>query len=596
MVEKNKKKQTPLNIESFVKASKGEISYDLIIENIRLVNVLTNEIYQSDIGIIDTHIVNISDSLQNKKSKKRIDGKGKYAIPGFIDCHMHLESSMLKPSEFAKAIISLGTLSLVADPHEIANVLGKKGIIELKKICKSIPLNIDIMIPSTVPSAPGYENSGAEIISDDIEDLFDNYSFSGLGEVMDFNGVVDGDLKMLSIISSARERNKIIDGHSSILSGDKLQSFISTGITSDHTIITVDTILEKLRLGMWVQIQERFITPDLMNFLENFPVQDRIIIVTDDVPAGKLNEFGHLNGLLKKAVSYGLSPLKAIRYVTLNPATRMQKMDQGIIAPGAKADILLLDNLEEFLPTDVFFDGKLIAKDGKILVDIVDSKFDDFCLHSMNMHPVTSDNFNIYCKDKNVNNVKVNVIEQDNRTTHTVKKIITCPVKNGIVENDGLMKMTIFNRYSGNNEHSSCFISNVGKFKGALATTYAHDCHNLVIYSSNDEDATIAANKIITSGGGIVAVLDGDIIGFLPLPIAGLISNEKKEDVFSNYNEISKLATTVMGLSHEAPLNFITLMALAVSPEIKLTNKGLLDVVNKKFIPVVIESAQGEKK
>ena len=570
----------------------GSIPYDLIIENVLIVNILTDEIYHSDIGIIDGYIVNISESLNGKQSKKRVDGNGKYAVPGYIDCHMHLESSMLKPSEFAKSIISLGTVSLVADPHEIANVLGKKGVIELQRICKTLPLTIDIMVPSTVPSAPGFENSGAEITSDDIEDLFDNYSFSGLGEVMDFNGVVESDPKMLSIIKAARERDKIIDGHSSILSGDKLQSFIASGITSDHTIMTPTSVLEKLRLGMWVQIQERFITQELMSFLNNFPVQDRIIIVTDDVPAGRLNKAGHLNGLLTKAVSYGLSPFKAIRYVTLNPATRMQKEHQGIIAPDAKADILLLNNLEDFTPSDVFIDGKLVAKNKKIMIDIPESKFDSFCFDTMNMKNIVTSDFNIFCKDRNCTSVKVNVIEQDGKTTRTIKKIMQCDVKNGIVENNGLMKMSVFNRYSGNNEHYSCFISNVGKFKGALATTYSHDCHNLVVYSSNNEDATIASNKIISSGGGIVAVLDGEVIGFLPLPIAGLLSNENKEVVFSMYNEISDLAKNVMKLDHEAPLNFITLMALAVSPEIKLTNKGLLDVVNKKFIPVVIEPSK----
>lgn len=574
-------------IKNIIGASMGLILFDYVIENVKIVNVLTNEIYKSDIGIKDGFIVNISDNLKNFDSKNRYDGKGKYAVPGYIDCHMHLESSMMIPSEFSSTVIPLGTVNVIADPHEIANVFGKKGVIAINDACSNIPLKVDLMAPSTVPSAPNFENSGAEITADDIAILFDEHNLAGLGEVMDFNGVVSQDSKMTSIIKAARDRKVIIDGHSSILKGQKLQAFIASGINSDHTIMTPEVVTEKLRNGMWVQIQDSFITPELIQFLNNFPVQDRIMIVTDDVSVGKLNNKGHLNYLLKKAVSYGLDPLKAIRYVTVNPASRMMKQYSGIISPGAIADVLLLDNLVDFTPSEVFIDGVLVSKNGKMLIKKVDSDFSSIDFNSINMNKTTSSDF-IIRDDNNVNSkVSVNVIRQDGATTRTKHEVLECACNNGIIEQGNLMKMTVFNRYSGNNEHFSGLISNIGHFKGALATTYAHDCHNLVVYSSNDEDASLAANKLITSGGGIVAFLNGVEIGFLSLPIGGILSKEDKNNVFYKYNHIEKIVVEKMGLKHEAPLSFITLMALAVSPDIKLTDMGLLDVVGKKFIPIV---------
>ena len=580
--------------KEIIDSAMGRQPFDLLIKNVHLVNSITMEIINSFIGITDGKIAWIGNEEKGHSAKAIYDGKGCFALPGYIDGHMHLESSMMVPSHFANTVLPKGTTSVVADPHEIANVFGMLGIRELRKQVRTLPLKVTIMIPSTVPSLPNFETSGKSIEPEDISALLDEDPKAGLGEVMDFNGIAAGDERMLKIVNEAAKRDRVIDGHSSLLTGDSLQAFIDCGIDSDHTIMTSQTVVEKLRLGMYVQIQESFITPTLMETLNNLSINDRIMLVTDDVPIKRLVTKGHVDHLLRSAVKAGLNPLKAIRFVTLNPAMRMGFKDRGALTPSKCADIILVDNLTSFNAQAVFVDGKLIAKNGNMVKPISPIPFDKALFSSMHLNSVTSDIFKIKSEKVENGTATVNVIAQDGKTIRTWLDTQTVSITQGILNQEKLMKMTIIVRHGKSQKPSVGFIDGQENFIGALATTYAHDSHNLIIYSGNDEDAVIAANALIECGGGIVAVNKGEILEILPLPIAGLMGNFESSENLNKYQTLSDIATNVLHLKHREPLNFITLMALAVSPEVKLTDKGLLDVVHKKFLPLILSEKESE--
>jgi adenine deaminase len=568
-----------------IQACMGKIPFDIAICDAQLVNVLTDEIYDADIGIAGDQFAYIGRFQAEHQALKMIDGKRRFAVPGLIDSHMHLESSMMTPASFAAAVLPLGTTSVAADPHEIANVLGVDGVKMLCAQVKDLPLHVYMMAPSTVPSAPGFEKSGAEITAAEVTEMLGLRAVHGLGEVMDFFGVIAGDPKMMGVIEAARSAGVLLDGHTPLLQGKELEAFTASGIDCDHTYMDVAIVREKLRCGMSVQIQERFFTKELMTYLNSFPVQNRIMLVTDDVPVSRLAANGHLNSLVKKAIALGLDPRKAYRYVTINAADRLRLYHRGAIAPGRQADLILLDSLTEALPSLVMSDGKVVAENGRITVPLERRKFPREAYQTMHIGPVEAKDFAIPCHSPRA---LVNVIVHDGKTSRTQLEQTICHAKNGILEPRGLVKMVVLNRYSDNHNRGIALLGNLTGFRGAIATTYAHDCHNLTIYASNDHDLCLAANTVISAGGGIAAVQDGQALCSIPLPIAGIMGEDDLPTLaqkFSAFNQIVKK----MGLNHEEPLTFVTLMALAVSPDVKLTDLGIIDVTTKTFLPLLVK-------
>ena len=583
-------------VRSLVDAVMGRRSYDRIIRNVRVVNVYTEEIVPGDIGIVDGMVACVGDLGDDAAAGEVVDGKGRFAVPGFIDSHMHLESSMMTPANFTAAVVPLGTVAVAADPHEIANVMGKRGVEILCEMTRDLPLQVSIMAPSTVPSAPGFETAGADLEAEDVKEILSYDGVLGLGEVMDFNGVVASDEKMTAIIDAARETGCLMDAHVPLLKGRSLQAFVSTGLDCDHTYMDVDSVAEKLRCGMWVQIQERYFTPELMAYLNESPAQGRILLATDDVPISRLAEHGHVDHLIRKAISMGLKPMNAYRYVTVNAAERLRMYRSGGIAPGKRADIVMMDSLEQAEASAVFCGGELTAENGKLTVPVPEKPFPPDAFHTLSLGMLEAADFRLMAEGKRA---LVNVMVQDGKTSRTVPRQAWCPVKDGCVERDGvwarekgeeipcrLAKMAVFNRYPENGRRSIGFLGNLDEFRGAIATTYAHDCHNLTVYGSSDEDMAAAANLVIRSGGGVAAVKDGRVLAHIPLPIAGLLCEDRMEVLAEKFENLTRAAEE-MKLNHEEVLTFITLMALAVSPEIKLTDMGLVDVVHKCFVPCV---------
>lgn len=570
-------------------ASRGLHPFDLLITNIRLVNVMTLETYEASIGIVDGDIAYAGPPISEHRAKETLDGGGMYAAPGFIDSHMHLESSMMTPAHFAQAILPLGTTSVCADPHEIANVLGEEGVALLSLACEKLPLTVHLMAPSTVPSAPGFETSGADVDAEAVRRMLALPGVLGLGEVMDFNGVAAGDDRMLAICRAAREAGVPLDGHVPALHGADLQAFAAPGIDCDHTYMDPETVLEKLRLGMCVQIQERFLTRELMETLNRLNVQNRVMLVTDDVPLTRLCAEGHLNSVMRKAMALGLRPLLCYRYVTINAADRLRQYSVGAIAPGRRADIVLLPDLLDVQPSVVLCAGRVVARSGHMTVDVPQTRFPDSAYRTMRLSPLTPSDFAIRASIQE-GRARVRLIAQDGKTSRTVLEEGDVPVRGGVLQNGPYAKMAVFCRH-GQGSRSLGFLSHMEGFRGALGTTYAHDCHNLTVYGSNDADMLLCANALIEAGGGVCAVKDGQVLCLIPLPIAGLLCEEDLPTLAPRLQAFLS-AVRQTGLPHEEALTFMTLMPLAVSPCVKLTDKGLVDVLKKEMLPLIVSEEE----
>ncbi len=582
-------------IENRILAILGKIPFDLAIRNVRVVNVFNNEIKLLDIGVVGDTIAYVGTMGSHHRAVRTVDGDGKYALPGFVDAHMHLESSMMIPANFAKAVIACGTTTVAADPHEIANVMGRKGVEALMQATEGLPLRAMIFAPSTIPSLPGYEDSNYEVNGEEMERLLDIPGIHGLGEVMDFNGVAAGEPEILKVIEAGAKRGVILDGHASMLTGDRLQAFRATGIDSDHTTPTAEKLKEELALGFNVQIQEIMLSEAMVQAINEAPLQNRICLVTDDVPLPRLVHDGHLNHVVEKAIELGLDPLTAIRCTTINAADRLRLHDVGAICPGRKADIQLVSDLKHPRPDSVFFGGQHVFEKGAYLVDFPVTRMPEELYRSMNRKPMEAKDFVLKCgvsETFKAGKALTNIIYQDGigvRTKHKQAWLPLEPLAQGKarIVTDGYLTMAVCNRY-GKDQMGIGLVEGVGDFRGAVALTYGHDCHNLTVYGTDPKNMEAAANAIIASGGGICVVEDGRVLNLIKLPLAGLLC-ETPMELLQEQLDAFLCNCERLGFRHSRPLSFFTTMPLAVSPEIKCTDKGLLDVANKKFMSIVEE-------
>lgn len=571
----------------------GKQEYDLVIQNVQIVNVYNDTIRKGEIGIVEGKIGEINYNENHLKGKKTIDGNNKYAIPGFIDSHMHLESSMLTPNHFAEIALSCGTTTVAADPHEIANVMGIKGVKSLVEACLDLPLNVYVFAPSTIPSLPGFESSGFDVTGKEMDEMLSLKGVIGLGEVMDFNAVSHGEKRMIDIIQAATNKGVLLDGHVASLTGKDLQVFRAMGIDSDHTLGTAEKLLEELSLGFTVQVQESKLNKELVKVMNDATVSNRICIVTDDVPLPRLMEHGHMNYVVERAIELGLDPVKAIRFATINGATRLRLYHTGAIAPGNDADIQLVDDLRHPKPEVVIKDGNIVYEDNKFKVEIPAYIIPEDLKGSVNVKTVTTDDFKItvpVSKGFKGGTAIINTMKQDGSSIYTklVQKEVNISEEHdgkAVVETSTYLKMAVFNRY-GTYKHSLGIIDGMSNVQGAIAITYGHDAHNLTVYGGNDEDMAVAANAVIQSNGGICAVRNQKVLSLIPLPMAGLLSDLSIEDLYQEMKQLL-LHAEEMGFVHQNLLTFLTLMTLAVSPEVKLSDLGLIDVINKKFLPLV---------
>ncbi|MCC7560428.1 MAG: adenine deaminase [Methanobacterium sp.] len=531
-----------------------------------LLNLFTEEIYPAEVEIKGGLI----------KCIREVDEEFKnYILPGFIDAHIHIESSMLTPSRFAEAVVPHGTTAVVADPHEIANVLGISGIKYMMNDASTVPLRFFFTAPSCVPATP-FETSGAVLGPREIDELLQLDDVVALGEMMNFPGVVGEDPTVLEKIKIAHQYSKPVDGHAPLLSGDDLCKYIGTGISTDHECSVMEEAMEKKRLGMKIMIREG---SSAKNLEELWKVGGDFLVSDDRHPEDILQ--GHLNQTLKKAVQLGVDPVEAIRMVTLNPSTHYN-LDNGLLSPGKRADLILVDDLENFNVKKVMINGELVAREGKALFNVKPLPIEN-TFHLKTLKPF---NFEINPM-RTTGNAKVRVIKVMEGQLLTEESEANLEIVDGALKADpeqDVLKIGVVERY-GNNHVANGFVNGFSLDKGAIASSVAHDSHNIIVVGTSSEYMALAVNTLKNNRGGLVAVCDDDIHS-LKLPVAGLMSTMSADEVSLQMNLLHEVVKD-MGCKLVSPFMTMSFMALLVIPQLKISDQGLFDVGSFQFVDVI---------
>ncbi len=545
---------------------------DLVLKNARIVNVFTGELEEGDVAIADGRIAGIG----SYSAKKEEDMSGKILAPGFIDTHMHIESSMMTPSHFGKAIVPYGTTTAVADPHEIANVLGVKGIDFMIKEAESVPVDFRFMLPSCVPATP-FEHNGAVIDGALTAEVIGRDDIFGLGEFMNAPGVVFADGDVLTKLESAVSARKVIDGHYPSCSPDELNAYSGAGIKTDHECIDTLDALAKIKRGMYIQMREGTATRNLRDLMPivNKNTLRRCLFCTDDKQVEDLLARGHIDNNIKIAIECGLTPIEAITIATLNAAECYDMTDRGAIAPGRLADIVVIDSFEEFNIEKVFKRGKLVAEGGKALFDAATLE-DGSVKDTVHMKEMTLDDVRLPLKSGRVNVMRLlpkNVVTE--RVTRNVK------VKDGYFEYDrdsDISKIVVAERHKNTGNIGIGLVEGYGIKGGAMALSVAHDSHNIIAIGDNDADIVAAVNEIRRVGGGMTAVSGGRVYGTLELPIAGLMSDRGIDYILETTKRLTSYATSELKVADGIePFMSLSFLSLVVIPELKINDVGLFD-------------------
>ncbi|HVP57552.1 MAG TPA: adenine deaminase [bacterium] len=564
-----------------IKVAKGEAPCDLVLKDGLLVNVFSGEIYQADVGVFDGQVVGIG----KYDGATEVNVKGKYISPGFIDGHVHIESSMVEVREFAKAVVPLGTTSVVIDPHEIANVFGLEGIQYMLKSSKFNPLNVFLMLPSCVP-ATEFETSGSSLKGFDLYPLLTEKWVLGIGEVMNYPGVLARDQDILDKITMADVKR--VDGHAPNLTGRDLCAYVAAGVRSDHEGTSVEEVKEKLRLGLHIMIREGSLTKNLKTLLPLVTANNinRCFFVTDDRHPRDILEEGHIDYMVRTAIAAGIDPVSAIRLATVNGAEYFKLDRLGAVAPGYTADLLVLGSLDQVKVERVYKRGVLVAQDGQLLP----SQFapPKIALRSsINIKFLSLDDFKIPVHGK-----KIRAIELKQGDIKTGEAIADAAIRDGQAVSDpsrDIIKVLVIERHHASENIGRAFLKGLGLKRGALASSVSHDSHNIVVAGVNDEDMLEAVIEICRMKGGLAIVSGGKVLGRLPLPVAGLMSEGTMAQVKDDIQHLDQVAKE-LGVTIEEPFMALSFVTLAVMPDLKLTDLGLFDVRRFKFVDVFADA------
>lgn len=572
-----------------IKVAMGYSNTTLKLENANLVNVFSGEIYLANIYIYKKYIADIVEVEKDsfKKADKIIDIQGKYLVPGFIDSHLHIESSHLTPYHFAEAIIPKGTTTIIADPHEICNALGEEGLNYMLKASENLPMNQYFLVPSCIPSVMKLENTGAEFDADLVDKLLEKDRILGLGEVMDYIGVIHNDKRMEDIIDVAYRKNMFLQGHSPELQGSELSAYLCGGPYTCHETRDGVHAIDKIRKGMTVDARESSISKNIASIIENiksFKSPRNLTLCTDDREPKDILEKGHINDCVRVAIKAGLEPIEAIRAVTLNTAQIYRLDKRGAIAPSYFADMLVIDNLKDINVEKVFFEGELVAENNKLLVQINKPHIDLENKNTINIDELKVEDFMIKAP---IENGKLEIVgmEYINKISSvTRKKTFTVNVKDGYVdlEGDELNFAISINRY-GKKTKAIAVVENFYVNRGAIATTYSHDSHNLTIIYKKPIDALVAAQRVKNIAGGIVVVENEKVVKELPFPIGGMLSKNSAYELGNYIVDMNKVLRDY-GIESASPITRPSTLSLIVIPEVKLSDMGLIDVVKQEII------------
>lgn len=573
-----------------VQAARGEMPFDMLLTHARIVDMATGEIRDADVGIVDGLIASVHPRGSRSDARETHDLNNQYLSPGLMDTHVHLESSHLLPARYAEIVLAQGTTAVFWDPHELANVLGIAGVRFAIEASRNLPLQVMVAAPSSVPSTPGLEMSGADFAGKEMDTLLGWPEVRGVAEVMDMHGVLNGSQRMLEIMEAGLDSGKLIEGHARGLHGADLQAYLAAGVTSDHELTSADDALEKLRAGLTLEIRgsHPYLLPDIVSALKSLPhLSSQITVCTDDVPPDILLEKGGIVALLNLLIEHGLPATHALRFATLNAAIRLQRNDLGLIAAGRRADLVAFDSLEKLTARQVYVAGKLIARDGAMIEPIVDTIL-PLPRDTVRLSALADDDFRM-----TIDNAKHGVarLRHISGARFTQWGEVDAQVRHGVVAiPDGFSLIWVQHRHA---RHAAkpqiALLEGWGELRGAIATSYSHDSHNLVVLGRDPHDMALAANMLIQSGGGMALVQNGDVIAHVAMPIAGMLSELPPDELARQFRELRERSNLIA--DWEPPYRVFkaiegTCLACNAGPH--LTDLGLTDGTTRQIVDPLI--------
>jgi len=569
-----------MDLKSIITAARGDVPVDLLLTNANLINVFSGRVVEGSIAVKDGTVAGFGEY----EAVETMDLGGRFVSPGFIDAHVHIESSMACVTEFARAVAPRGTTTVVADPHEIANVMGAAGIAYMLKSAEGQPMDCRFALPSCVP-ATAMETAGARLCAHDLESFWDHPRIVALAEMMNFPGVIFNDPEVMAKLDMARRHRYTMDGHAPGLSGRQLYAYAAAGIASDHECTRAEEALEKLEQGIHIMVREGTCARNLDSLFSviNSNTWQRMMWCTDDRHPHDLLEEGHVDAVIRRAVAKGLDPLTAIRMGTLNPAQYFGLTDVGAIAPGRKANLVVFSDLADIRAENVFFEGQQIAADAILLPDVA-RPAPVAVSPVMHLEPDQLD-FSIP-----VSGSRMRVIRAIPDQVITRCDVMDVPDKDGLAVADvqsDLVKIAVVDRYTGNARTGKGFVTGLGLTSGAIAASVAHDSHNIIVAGTNDRDMQAAVAEIVHLGGGFSAVAGGRCLANLPLPIAGLMSDLPVETVRTQLDGMITAARD-LGAVLSDPFMTLGFLALPVIPDLKLTDQGLVDVNRFEIVSLFV--------
>jgi adenine deaminase len=563
-----------MELAEFIKVARGDTPADLVLKNARVVNVFTGQIQETHIAILETRIVGLGDY----HGREEIDLGGRYVCPGFIDAHVHIESAMVPPNEYARMVVPRGTTTVVADPHEIANVLGLEGIRYMLDMAKYNPLSVYIMAPSCVPSTDK-ETTGAALYWYDLQTLLHEEYVLGLGEMMNYHGVISGQPEVLDRLRAFQGRIK--DGHAPGLHGKGLMAYVAANIGSDHECITPEEALRKLELGMFIFLREATTARNLRDLLPivNEHTSRRLCFCSDDRMPADLMDEGHIDHMIRVAIAGGVDPVTAIRMATLNPSEYFQLHDRGAVAPARRADLVVFSDLKAPRAEMVFRNGKLVARDGQV-IPWVRPKPRPVLRSSININWAKT-NLRVPANGRRVR--VLGIIPGQIVTEHLIEEM---PNHDGEIIADverDILKLAVIERHLATGRVGLGFVKGLGLREGAVASSVAHDHHNIVVTGVDDVSMMTAIQATVATQGGLTVASGNTVLAQLPLPIAGLMSDQPFEAVRRQMDEVTDAARKLGCRLHD-PFMTLSFLALPVIPALKLTDHGLVDVEHNEVV------------